>query len=103
VFERFITRQAILKDNLTLFGYDLRFRAEEFGVGEVIGGKPAKLIRAALARAYFCEELARPLGLSRNSSELFLMGLLSTADALLDAQCRKSWPSYRYPSKFALH
>ncbi len=38
----------------------------------------------ALTRAYFCEELARPLGLSKNSSELFLMGLLSTADALLD-------------------
>jgi c-di-GMP-related signal transduction protein len=56
---------------LTLFGYDLRFRAEESGVGEVIGGKPAELIRTALARAYFCEELARPLGLSRNSSELF--------------------------------
>ena len=79
-----LPRHAILKDNLTLFGYDLRFRAEEFGVGEVIGGQPAELIRTALARAYFCEELARPLGLSRNSSELFLMGLQSTADALLD-------------------
>lgn len=84
MFERFIARQAILKDNLTLFGYGLRFRAEEFGVGEEIGGKPAELIRTALARAYFCEELARPLGLSRNSSELFLMDLLSTADALRD-------------------
>jgi c-di-GMP-related signal transduction protein len=42
------------------------------------------LIRTARTRAYFCEELARPPGLSRNSSELFLMGLLSTADALLD-------------------
>src|SRR6266851_4835207 len=47
-------------------------------------GKPAKLIRTALTRAYICEELARPLGLSRDSSELFLMGLLSTADGLLD-------------------
>jgi c-di-GMP-related signal transduction protein len=103
VFERFMARQAILKDNLTLFGYDLRFRAEESGLGEVIGGNPAELIRTALARAYFCEELPRPLGLSRNSSELFLMGLLSTADALPDAQCRKTWPSDRYPPKFALH
>jgi EAL and modified HD-GYP domain-containing signal transduction protein len=51
----------------------------------MIGGdKPAELIRTALTRAYFCEELARPLGLSKNSSDLFLMGLLSTADALLD-------------------
>ena len=79
-----LPRHAILKDNLTLFGYDLRFRAEEFGVGEVIGGQPAELIRTALARAYFCEELARPLRLSRDSSELFLMGLRSTAHALLD-------------------
>jgi len=69
---------------LALFGYDLRFRAEEFAVGEVIGGKPAELIRTALARAYFCEELARPLRLSRDSSELFLMDLLSTKDALRD-------------------
>jgi EAL and modified HD-GYP domain-containing signal transduction protein len=50
----------------------------------IAGGKPAKLIRTALTRACFCEELARPLGLLRNSSQLFLMGLLSTADALLD-------------------
>jgi c-di-GMP-related signal transduction protein len=50
----------------------------------IAGGKPAKLIRTALTRAYFCEELARPLGLSRNSSLLFLMGLISTANALLD-------------------
>jgi c-di-GMP-related signal transduction protein len=28
MFERFVARQAILKDNLTLLGYDLRFRAE---------------------------------------------------------------------------
>src|SRR5271165_2216513 len=34
MFERFIARQAILKDNLTLLGYDLRFRAE--GAGESV-------------------------------------------------------------------
>jgi c-di-GMP-related signal transduction protein len=48
------------------------------------GNKPPELIRTALTRAYFSEELARPLGLSGSSSDLFLMGLLSTADALLD-------------------
>ena len=90
MFERFTARQAILKDNLTLFGYGLRFRAEEFGVGEEIGGKPAELIRTALARAYFCEELARPLGLSRNSSELFLSCYRPRRRCW--AQCRKSWP-----------
>jgi len=48
------------------------------------GDKPAELNRTVLPRAYFCEELARPLGLSRTSSDLFFMGLLSSADALLD-------------------
>src|SRR6266404_1159885 len=48
------------------------------------GNKPVELIRTALTRAYFCEELARPLGLSNHASELFLMGLLSTLDAMLD-------------------
>jgi c-di-GMP-related signal transduction protein len=33
VFERFIARQAILKDNLTLLGYDIRFRAEDASRG----------------------------------------------------------------------
>jgi EAL and modified HD-GYP domain-containing signal transduction protein len=48
------------------------------------GNKPAELVRTALTRAYFCEELARPLRLSSHSADLFLMGLLSTTDALLD-------------------
>ena len=53
------------------------------------GNKPPELIRTALTRAYFCEELARPFGLAKSSSELFLMGLLSTADALLDRPMAK--------------
>jgi c-di-GMP-related signal transduction protein len=145
VFERFIARQAIFKDNLTLLGYELRFRANDSragasngfsaaylidastmvihwesltanalafaslgepellsGVGLVlprskavseiaesvpcsaevilacqtlktVGYRLAELIRTALTRAYFCEELARPLGLTKNSSALFLM------------------------------
>src|SRR5258708_26569978 len=48
------------------------------------GNKPEELIRTALTRAYFCEQLAQPLDLSNHASELFLMGLLSTVDALLD-------------------
>ena len=34
MFEPFIARQAILKDNLTLFAYELRFRAEDSGAGQ---------------------------------------------------------------------
>src|SRR5947209_4232867 len=47
VFERFIARQAILKDNLTLFGYDLRFRAGEYGVGEASRSSAAYLVDAS--------------------------------------------------------
>lgn len=46
--------------------------------------KPPELVKTALTRAYFCEEMARPLKLDEDGPNLFLMGLLSTADALLD-------------------
>ena len=46
--------------------------------------KPPELIKTALTRAFFCEELSSPLHLRENAPDLFLMGLLSAADALLD-------------------
>ena len=50
--------------------------------------KPHELIRTALTRAFFCEALARTLAgsssVSPQSSDLFLMGLLSVTDAILD-------------------
>jgi len=55
-----ITRHAILKDNLTLRGYDLIFRSQQPGTG-----------------AHRCIS-------AKNAPDLFLMGLLSAADALLD-------------------
>jgi c-di-GMP-related signal transduction protein len=48
------------------------------------GDKPPELIRTALTRAYFCEEMSKPLGLPQESSDLFLMGLLSVTDAILN-------------------
>ncbi|HZC66836.1 MAG TPA: HDOD domain-containing protein [Candidatus Dormibacteraeota bacterium] len=47
-------------------------------------GKPSELIRMALTRAYFCEEISGRRGMAADSADLFLMGLLSVADALLD-------------------
>jgi len=55
-----------------------------FSVIALSSGKPPELIRTALTRAYFCEEISRHIGLQDKSSSLFLMGLLSVADALLD-------------------
>jgi c-di-GMP-related signal transduction protein len=50
--------------------------------------KPHELIRTALTRAFFCETLAKslpnPATSSVRSSDLFLMGLLSVTDAILD-------------------
>jgi len=46
--------------------------------------KPPELVRTAVTRAYFCEEIARTTGMATQSSDLFLMGLLSVTDALLD-------------------
>ena len=50
--------------------------------------KPHELIRTALTRAFFCEALAKSLPAaaapSIKSSDLFLMGLLSVTDAILD-------------------
>ena len=46
--------------------------------------KPHELIRTALTRAFFCEVLAKLLPTPTQSSDLFLMGLLSVTDAILD-------------------
>ncbi|MBS1839495.1 MAG: HDOD domain-containing protein [Acidobacteria bacterium] len=47
-------------------------------------GKPIELARTAVLRGYFCEEMAEANGRAAEGPELFLMGLLSVADALLD-------------------
>jgi c-di-GMP-related signal transduction protein len=48
------------------------------------GDKSPELIRTALTRAYFCEEISAPIGMSLQKSDLFLMALLSVTDAILD-------------------
>jgi c-di-GMP-related signal transduction protein len=46
--------------------------------------KPGELVKLSLSRASFCELLAGPLHLPGAANELFLLGLLSVMDALLD-------------------
>lgn len=46
--------------------------------------KSPELIRTALTRAYFCEEISSRIGMSQQKPDLFLMGLLSVTDAILD-------------------
>lgn len=60
-----------------------------FAVIALSSEKPPELIRTALTRAYFCEEISRSAGLQEQSASLFLMGLLSISDALLDKPMRE--------------
>jgi c-di-GMP-related signal transduction protein len=53
------------------------------------GDKPPELVRTALTRAYFCEEISRTTGMAAQSSDLFLMGLLSVTDAILDRHIKE--------------
>lgn len=46
--------------------------------------KPDELVVQAIIRARFCESLASYLGLTHRSGDLFLMGMLSLIDAILD-------------------
>ncbi|MGB2626873.1 MAG: EAL domain-containing protein [Candidatus Acidiferrum sp.] len=70
---------------ITLLG-EVEFRrwSAIFALVSMMNGNSPELIRTALIRAYFCEEFSSHAGLGEKSFTLFLMGLLSISDALLD-------------------
>ncbi|MBR6381705.1 MAG: HDOD domain-containing protein [Lachnospiraceae bacterium] len=51
---------------------------------ELCADKPSEITRVSLLRARFCENLAETFELKNFSSELFLMGLFSVLDVMLD-------------------
>jgi c-di-GMP-related signal transduction protein len=74
-----------IREALSLLGeQEFRRWVSVFAIIAMASGKPPELIRTALTRAYFCEELSGAAHLSEKKSSLFLMGLLSVTDALLD-------------------
>jgi len=74
-----------IRHAISLLGeVELRRWVAIVAVVSLSGGKPPELVRTALTRAYFCEEIARPAGMATKGPDLFLMGLLSVTDALLD-------------------
>lgn len=85
-----------IREALTLLGErEFRRWVSIFAVVAMSSGKPPELIRTALTRAYFCEDFSVPAGLREKSPAMFLMGLLSVSDALLDkpiADVLKSLP-----------
>ena len=53
-------------------------------VGVMADGKPDELMTVPLIRGRFCELAAPQTGLADHASDLFLLGLLSVMDAILD-------------------
>lgn len=53
-------------------------------VGELCADKPNEITRLSLLRARFAENLAGSFGMAGQASELFLMGLFSVLDVILD-------------------
>ena len=57
---------------------------------ELCADKPGEITRISLIRARFAEMLAPVFGLKASSSELFLMGLFSVLDAMLDKPMKEA-------------
>ncbi len=68
---------------------EFRRWASIFAIISMSTGKSPELIRTALTRAFFCEEFSAAAGLREKGPSLFLMGLLSVTDALLDKPMRE--------------
>ncbi len=70
---------------LSLLGErELRKWIAVVSVGVLADGKPDELMTVPLVRGRFCELLAPFAGMPGHASDLFLMGLLSVMDAILD-------------------
>ena len=70
---------------LSLLGErELRKWIAVVSVGVLADGKPEELMTVPLVRGRFCEQAAALTGLGDHASDLFLMGLLSVMDAILD-------------------
>jgi c-di-GMP-related signal transduction protein len=70
---------------LSLLGErELRKWIAVVSVGVLADGKPGELMTVPLVRGRFCELLAPLAGMAEHANDLFLMGLLSVMDAILD-------------------
>src|SRR5262249_39013418 len=74
-----------VRDAISLLG-EVEFRrwVSIVAIVSMAADKPPELIRTALTRAFFCEAISQPVGIPAQGSDLFLMGLLSVTDAILD-------------------
>lgn len=76
---------ASIRQALTLLGRDnVRLWASLLALASLSQDKPDELIVSSVLRARFCETVAPALGLATQSSDLFLLGLFSHLDAIMD-------------------
>lgn len=59
-------------------------------VGELCADKPNEINRVSMLRAKFAENMAPLFGLATHTSELFLMGLFSLVDVILDVPMKEA-------------
>jgi EAL and modified HD-GYP domain-containing signal transduction protein len=59
-------------------------------ISELAAEKPNELLRLSLVRAKFCELLAAACHFAADASELFLLGLFSMIDAILDTPMKQA-------------
>jgi len=64
--------------------YEIRRFVTLAVISEISSNKPVELVRLAAVRAKFCEKLGQECPGETNQNELFLLGLLSLLDAMLD-------------------
>ncbi len=74
-----------IKHAMVLLGdRQLRKWASVVALGSIAGRKPSELLVNSLVRARFCEQLADQLGLAARKGDLFMLGMFSILEALLD-------------------
>ena len=59
-------------------------------ISELAADKPTELLRLSLIRARFCELLAEGCNYAADASEMFLLGLFSLIDAILDTTMKQA-------------
>ncbi len=87
------TKLSSIKQALTLLGErPLRRWASLLAMTHLALDKPPALLHTSLARARFCEMLSGDINMAGRELDLFLMGLLSTLDAMLDVEMHEIVP-----------
>jgi len=91
-------RVTSIKHAAILLGPDnLRRWANLTSVLGLCDGKPPELFLTCIVRARFCELLGRRAGLGHQALELFLTGLLSLIDAMLDRPLEEALAQFAVP------